>query len=229
MRARPYLVFFLAPVVAYLAVLLVAAFVVEPSALGWVGFGVAAMVGLLIGAAASFLYSRSRTNAPRLHPRSDGPLRLLVIVDTHCDGTALCRAVERTVARRAAEVLVVAPVLASPLHFLTDAEEGEREDARIRLDEALQGLTRLGLEARGTLGSDDPLQAIGDALAGFPAGEILLAAPERGHRTWLERDLERKARDTYGIHVSSLIPDDAAPAARGEHEAASARSIAGKS
>ena len=204
MRARPYLVFFLAPVFVYLIVLLlVAVFVVESSTLGWVGFAVAAVIGLLVGAVASFLYPRSRANAPRLNPRPDGLFRLLVVADAHCNGSALCQAVQQKVAGRPAEVLVLAPVLASPLHFLTDAEEAEREDARVRLTEALQGLARLGVEARGTLGSDDPLQAIGDALAGFPAGEILLAAPKR-KRSWLEHDLERKARDTYGVHVSSL-------------------------
>ena len=215
MRTRPYVVFFLGPVLAYLVVLLlIAVFVVEPTTLGWVGFGVAAAVGLLIGGAASFLYPRSRTNALRPHPEAGGPLRLLVVADTHCEGTALCGAVQRALAGRAGEVLVIAPVMASPLHFLTNAEDAESEDARVRLTEALQGLAALGIAAQGTLGSDDPLEAIGDALAGFPANEILLAAPEQGRRNWLERDLERKARDTYGVHVSTVILETAATPAQ---------------
>jgi hypothetical protein len=215
MRTRPYVVFFVGPVLAYLVVLLlIAVFVVEPSTLGWVGFGVAAAVGLLIGGAASFLYPRSRTNALRPHPEPGGPLRLLVVADTHCGGTSLCGAVQRALGRRAGEVLVVAPVMASPLHFLTNAADSESEDARARLTEALQGLAALGIAAKGTLGSDDPLEAIGDALAGFPANEILLAAPERGRRRWLERDLERKARDIYGVHVSSVILENTATPAR---------------
>lgn len=205
MRARPYLVFFIGPVLAYLVVmLLVALLVVEPTTLGWIGFGIAAAVGLLVGGAASFLYTRSRTNAERLHPEPGGQSRLLVVADAHCDGVELCRAVQRSVAGRPSEVLVVAPVLASPLHFLTDAEDADREDARVRLAEAVQGLARLGIAAQGRLGSDDPLQAIGDALARFPASEILLVAPEPGGRSWLERDLARKARDSYGVHVSRL-------------------------
>jgi len=211
MRARPYLVFFLAPVLAYLAVLLlVGVFVVEPTTLGWVGFGVAAVVGLLIGGAASYLYPRSRANAARLRPRLGERFRLLVVADTHCDRAALCGAVQRSLAGRPGEVLVLAPVLASPLHFLTDAEEGEREDARTRLTEAVLGLEGLGIESHGMLGGDDPLQAIGDALAGFPATEILLVSPER--RSWLEHDLERKARDAFGVHVSTVTLDRIKPA-----------------
>jgi hypothetical protein len=211
MRTRPYLVFFVAPVLAYLAVLfLVGVFVVEPTALGWVGFGVAAVVGLLIGGAASYLYPRSRANAVRLHPRPGARLRLLVVADTRCDRAELCRAVQRSLAGRPGEVLVLAPVLASPLHFLTDVEEGEREDARTRLTEAVLGLGELGIEAHGMVGGDDPLQAIGDALAGFPATEILLVAPER--RSWLEHDLEPAARDAFGVHVSTVTIGRAEPA-----------------
>jgi hypothetical protein len=206
MRARPYLVFFVVPVLAYLAVVfLVGVFVAKPTTLGWIGFGVAAAVGLLIGAVASSLYPRSRANAARVHPRLGERLGLLVVADGRCDSAELCRAVQRSLAGRPGEVLVLAPVLASPLHFLTDDEEGEREDARARLTETVLGLERLGIESHGMLGGDDPLQAIGDALAGFAASEILLVAPDR--RSWLEHDLERKARDAFGVHVSTVTLD----------------------
>ncbi len=208
MRKRPgfwFVLFFVGPVVAYLGVLLaIALFVVTPSALGWIGFGVVAMMGLLIGFAIAGLYPLTRTNAVRVHPRPGEPLRLLVVADRSCDNPTLCRGVERRIGGRGAEVVVVAPVLASPLHFLTDAERSEREDAKARLDEALAGLARAGIRARGVVGSDDPLQAIGDALTGFPASEVMLAAPAASRRHWLEHDLERKVRDVYGVPVSVL-------------------------
>jgi hypothetical protein len=46
-----------------------------------------------------------------------------------------------------------------------------------------------------------------DALAGFPANEILFAAPMPRQRIWLEHDLERKAGDLFGVHISSLTVD----------------------
>lgn len=205
MRERPYLAFFIAPALAYLAVLLlVAVFVVEPTTLGWVGFGVAATIGLLVAAGASVLLPRSRTNADQAHPHPDGLFRLLVVADTRCEIAQLCRAVRNSTAGRAADVLVLAPVITSPLHFLTDSEDREREEACARLAEIVQELTRLGVAARGRLGDDDPLPAIGDALVEFPAREILLVMPEDRRRSWLEHDLERRARDAYGVHVSEL-------------------------
>ena len=205
MRMRPYLVFFLLPVLAYLTLLFVlAATVFHPSRLGWGGFGVAAAVGLLFGAGASSLFQRSRTNPSIPRMPVSGPGGLLVVADAHCDRTALCDAVRRRLGDRARDVFVLAPVLASPLHFLTDAEAAETEDARVRLDEALQGLARLGIRATGSIGGDDPLQAVGDVLVGFPAGEILLAVSDRAPGSWLERDLERRVRESYGLPVSSL-------------------------
>jgi hypothetical protein len=204
-ESRALLLFFVGPVVAYLVALLaIALFVVTPPTLGWIGFGVAAAIGLLVGAAASRLYPLTRTNAVRRHPRPADSSRLLVVADVHCDLAALCEAVERHVGDRPVEVFVVAPVLASPLHFLTDDEPGERRDAGTRLEEALQGLRNLGIAARGAVGSDDPLQAIGDALTVFRAGEIVLAAPETSGRRWLEHDLEQRIRDVYGVHVSMV-------------------------
>jgi hypothetical protein len=215
MQRRPYLVFFLAPVLGYLIVLLfVGLLVVHPSTLGWAGFGLAATIGILIAAATALLYPRSRTNARRAHAHGDGHARLLVVADLHCDEAAFCRAVWQTLAGRPGEVFVLAPVLASPLHFLTNDEHAEAEDARARLAEALLSLKQLGIQAHGTVGGDDPLEAISDVLAGFPADEILVIAPEQARRNWVERDLERKARDTYGLHVSSVTLDEiTAPAA----------------
>jgi hypothetical protein len=217
MRRRPYSVFFLLPAVAYLTLLFaVAVLVVHPSALGWAGFGVVAAVVLAIGAGVSRLFPRSRTNPPALRAPADGRVRLLVVDDLHCDAATLCRAVEHAVAGRPAEVYVVAPVLASPLHFLTDDEHAEIEDARARLTEALEGLERLGIRAHGSVGADDPLQAVGDVLAVYPAGEVLLAAPGEERRNWLEHDLERRVREAYGLRVSSLALETAvAPAVAG--------------
>ena len=204
MRSRSYVVWIFAPVLVYLAVLLlVAALVVKPPALGWIGFGVAGTIGLAIAGLASILFPRTRVNAERRHPRRDGLLRLLVVADAHCDRAALCAAVQHAAGVRPLEVFVVAPVLARPAHFLADAEEREREDAQVRLAEALRALTQLGIEARGLVGTDDPLQAIGDGLAAFAADEILLVPSAGARRPWLEQGLERRARDTFGVHVST--------------------------
>jgi hypothetical protein len=86
---------------------------------------------------------------------------------------------------------------------VADDERREAEDARVRLTDVLQVLSRHGIEARGVVGADDPLQAIGDALAFFPANEVLLVLSRPP--TWLERKLERRVRDLYGVHASTVI------------------------
>jgi hypothetical protein len=215
MRSRPYLPFFAAPAVVYVAVLLVVALLVRPPLVGWIGLAVVAAIGLAITGLAAALYPRSRTNAPRLHPHPDGRMRLLVVADAHCDGSKLCRAVEQFVPGRDADVFVVSPLLPSALHFLADDERDAAVDARARLDEALQGLARIGVAARGVVGADDPLQAVGDALAVFPAGHVLLAPSRRGRRHWLERDLERQVRDAFGVGVSSVAASGGAESAPG--------------
>ncbi len=206
MHARPYLVFFMAPALAYVAVLLLlAVFVVQPlPMLGWIGLGTAATIVILVAGAASALLPRSRTNAARGQDHPGDASSLLVVVDTRCDTAELCRAVQRSIGGDTVEVLVLAPVLASPLHFLTEDESAERELVHARLTEIVHGLTRLGVAAHGRLGDDDPLPAIGDALVEFPAREILLAMPENADPNWVEYDLERRARDAYGARVSHL-------------------------
>ena len=208
MRPKRYVTLILGSVVGYFAVLLViAVFVVKPPPLGWVGFGVAAAIGLLIGALAVVVFPHSRASGVHIHPREGDCFRLLVVVDAHGGSEQLGEAVRSTIVGHSAEVLVVAPVLASPQHFLTGDEGREREDARVRLTETLQTLSRFGIESRGVVGSDDPLQAMADALAGFPADEIVLVASGDRHRLWLEQGIERQARDLYGIHVSTLTAD----------------------
>src|SRR5690242_15898413 len=111
MHSKSYQWWILAPVLGYVTVLfLVAAFVVEPPALGWIGFGVAAMIGIAISSVAAALFPHTRANGVRLHPRSGGPLRLLVVTDAHCASTGLCEAISETLDGRVADVLVVAPV-----------------------------------------------------------------------------------------------------------------------
>ena len=179
------------PVAGYLAILLlVAAFVARPPLLGWIGLGVVAALGLALAFGALVLFPRMRAN---VEPASTAEgTRLLVLADTRCPGERLCDTVAARLAGRDAEVLVVAPVLASPLHYLAGDEEGERSDARSRLDAVVTGLRRRGFRVEGRLGDDDPLQALGDALAGFPAGEALVVTSAHAH--WLEDRLFERAR-----------------------------------
>jgi hypothetical protein len=202
LRRKTYTALIVVPILAYLLVLYVVAALVRPPALGWYGLAVVTAITLTLMVVALRLYPRSRVNAIRARPRRNDGLKLLVMVDAHTSNEAFARAVEATCGGRPSEVLVVAPLLADRLHFAADDEGEFQEDARVRLHESLQALARAGIDARGQIGDDDPLTAIGDALAAFPAAEILVLAPESDPHAWLEDDLEHRVRDLYGVHVT---------------------------
>jgi nucleotide-binding universal stress UspA family protein len=99
-----------------------------------------------------------------------------------------------------ADVLVVAPALNSRLrHWLSD-EDAARRRAGKRAAQCVDRLERAGAHARGSIGDADPVQAIADALATFPADEIVIAShPERSHR--LAEELASRARARFALPI----------------------------
>jgi hypothetical protein len=72
------------------------------------------------------------------------------------------------------EVLVLAPATNQPLaEWLSDVGEA-RFDAQRRLALSVGTLAAAGIEARGSVGDPDPVQAVEDKLRTYPANELLL-------------------------------------------------------
>jgi nucleotide-binding universal stress UspA family protein len=99
-----------------------------------------------------------------------------------------------------ADVLVVAPALNSWLrHWLSD-EDPARRRAEERLDAVVGQLQRTLVHVEGRVGDADPLQAAADALATFPADEIVISArPERS----IDQidDLVSRVRERFALPV----------------------------
>ena len=131
------------------------------------------------------------------------PQRILYVAHQACGNPALCAEVKAHAAA-GAEVLVVAPVLSSPLHRWSSDDDEDRERARARLADSIGCLRRTGFRVRGTLGDADPVQAIEDALFGFRAEEIVicLEEPERPH--WLHKGIVERARKRFGVPIVEL-------------------------
>jgi len=103
-------------------------------------------------------------------------------------------------------VLVVAPALNSRLKHYTSDTDGAAAAAAERLDQALGYLAGAGVRASGSVGDADPLQAIEDAVSGFPADEIVISTFPVEDSHWLEKDLLERARDATAlpiVHVTS--------------------------
>lgn len=160
----------------FLLLTLVAFAVVGAAALAG-GPVVAVPVWAAVSAAAVLVYvRRGRPARPlRTAPAHVGPpdeRRVLVLAEglLHEDSIAEIR-------RRADRVLVVSPVTASPVRRWVSDVDGARKEATLLVDATIEKLRAASIAADGTLGDEDPVRAIEDALRTFGGDEIVVAAP----------------------------------------------------
>ena len=183
---------------------LVVAVAIHPPALGWLGFAIISIVLLGLGALAPIAFELTRVSAQRPAALVDQDQRLLVIADSACDEKALCKELSARFYGVVAVHLVV-PVRVSPLHFLTDDESKESQEAHQSMLTSVGLLQRRGLSATGSVGSDKPLESMTDALGSFPATDVLLAIPPEEEAYWLERDLLARARTLTTVPVTQIV------------------------
>jgi hypothetical protein len=103
-----------------------------------------------------------------------------------------------------ARVLVVSPALnESPVAFwMSDADEAI-EDAREAGAETVSELWDEGVEAQGTIGDSEPLVALQDALATFPADRIVIfVRDDADDRRYREDDVCGEARRRFDVPVT---------------------------
>jgi hypothetical protein len=99
-----------------------------------------------------------------------------------------------------ADVVVVAPALTSRLRRWVSDEDAARRRAEARLDTLLERLRPITGHVEGRVGDADPLQAMGDALATFPADEIVVAAGAECS-TCPALELVARARERFALPV----------------------------
>ena len=157
-----------------------------------------------------WLSTRDAREAPGPHP--EGERRILVVANETVGGPELLAEVRERSEGVAEKVLVVCPALNSPLrHWVSDEDEA-RAAAAERLDRSLAAMRAAGMDARGSVGDGDPLQAIDDALRTFAPDEIVISTHPVGRSHWLEHNLVEAARERYDCPVAHVVVDlDAAP------------------
>jgi nucleotide-binding universal stress UspA family protein len=130
--------------------------------------------------------------------------RILVVANETVEGDGLHRAIH---ASDATEVHVIAPALNSRLrHWISDEDDAHRS-AGDRLAACLRRLREAGVEARGSVGDGDPLQALADGLHFFPADEIVIATHPEGRSHWLARNLVKRARFRFAQPITHVVVD----------------------
>jgi hypothetical protein len=144
-------------------------------------------------------------------PRNDPTTRLLIVAAHEILGEELIEALRGRLSEGPAEARIVAPALASSAlkHVAGDVDEGI-EEASERLARSCERLSRDGLEVRGSIGDSDPLLAIEDGLAQFPADEIVIVTGDDGAH-WLEPDLFERARQRFEQPVVHVELEDSGP------------------
>jgi len=192
------------------AAALVTVFAIRPPLLGWIGFGVIASVVFGLALLGMLAFPRMRAWMQDPVTAGDRGERLLVVADARCSETVLCDEIQARLMRVVAVHLVV-PVRVSRLHYWTDDEAEERRDAEESLLISVQLLQQRGVPATGSVGGDDPLEAMTDALAWFPATQVLLAVPPEQDAYWLERGLLAKERALTTIEVAQIVVPSVPP------------------
>jgi hypothetical protein len=166
----------------------------------------AVLAGIAIGA----VIMAGRGSLPSsIEPRvsGDGSHRILVVANQTVAGKELLEELtSRVEASGPAEILVICPALTrSRLEQLASDTDRARREAEQRLRSSLEALRARGLDARGSVGDEDPLQAAADALAGFGADQVIVSThpPERSR--WLERGVVERLREMLDVPVRHVV------------------------
>jgi hypothetical protein len=103
------------------------------------------------------------------------------------------------------EVLVVSPAVnSSPLAFWVSDSDEAIADAESAAERTAEALRERGAEARATTGESEPLLALQDALATYPADRVLVFVREGDEARYREDDLVGEAERRFGVPVTEI-------------------------
>lgn len=129
------------------------------------------------------------------------PVRVLIVTDENLASENEVPEPIRPLIDNAEDIYVVAPTLTTRLQSLAGDVDRARASAEARLHGVFDHMPTLGMDARGSVGDEDPLTAIADALAEFDANLILLRlhAPGSEDENWREPRLARRVRSLFDL------------------------------
>jgi len=101
----------------------------------------------------------------------------------------------------AEEIYVIAPTLTTWLQWVASDVDGARVAADERLRTVFDHMLAGGLKPRGTVGAENQVTAIADALADFDADLIVLRlhAPGSKDENWREHRVAEQARSHFDV------------------------------
>ena len=104
-----------------------------------------------------------------------------------------------------AEVLVVSPAVnESPMAFwVSDADEAIAQ-AESAAEQTAAQLRERGARARATTGESEPLVALQDALATYPADRVVVFVRNEDRARYREEDVLGEAQQRFGVPVTEI-------------------------
>jgi hypothetical protein len=104
-----------------------------------------------------------------------------------------------------AEVLVVSPAVneSAVAFWVSDSDEAI-EEAESAAERTAAGLRERGARARATTGESEPLLALQDALATFPADRVLVFVRDEDEARYREDDVIGEAERRFDVPVTEV-------------------------
>jgi GABA permease len=130
--------------------------------------------------------------------------RVLVVANEALAGAEIGELILRH-GREQVEVDVLAPVLASHVHYAVSDIDRELGDARSRLERSLAWAHEQRIAARGAVGDPNPTTALEDELRTFGADEVIVVTHPRDRETWHERGELGRLRRELDVPVTHVV------------------------
>jgi hypothetical protein len=129
---------------------------------------------------------------------------VLVVANEALAGAELAELILRH-GREYVEVDVLAPVLASVVHYAVSDIDRELTEARTRLERSLAWAREHKIAARGEVGDPNPTAALEDELRTFGADEVIVVTHPRDRETWQERGELARLRRELDVPVTHVV------------------------
>lgn len=177
----------------------------------WLGVAVFA-VALVVGAIAYLRADNPDHRTPlrdaelEPHPHgARGSMRHVLVVANETLGGAGLRDRIMPADGAAVEVDVLAPILASRVHYAMSDIDTERAEAQSRLERSLAWARANGIVARGEVGDANPTTALEDRLRDFGADEVIVVTHPRERETWQEHGELERLRGELDVPVTHVV------------------------
>jgi uncharacterized membrane protein len=120
--------------------------------------------------------------------------RLLVLAQETLSDESLAE-----LGRRADRIVVVSPAGSSFVHRWASDVDDARAQASRRVDDTVRGLRATNADVAGTVGDEDPVRALEDALRAFGGDEIVVATGPR------DAALAERVRERFALPVTHVV------------------------